>query len=115
MTTKFGRTTPSQMYMLALAGIDDSIDQVELELSDEERISKITWGRRLLQHMTGKDFGFDLVSWRNFLMTNDDNDKFGYKHPYAFENVDKEIQRSISDASQERLITEIKKRGLDKL
>ena len=103
------------MYMLALAGVDDSIDRVEIEFSDEERISAITWGRRLLQNMTGEDFGFDLASWRNFLLTNDDNNKFGYNHPYAFKNVDEEIQRSLLDASRERLIAEIRKRGLDTL
>jgi hypothetical protein len=103
------------MYMLALAGIDDSIDQDEIELSDEERMSKITWGRKLLQNMTGKDFGFDLASWRNFLITNDDSDEFGYNHPYAFNNVDKEIQRALLDENRERLIVEIRKRGLDTL
>jgi hypothetical protein len=115
MTTRFGRTTPSQMFMLALAGIDDSIGGVETELSDEEKINKMTSGRKLLNKMTGKDYGFDLAGWRNFLMNDDENDEFGYNHPYAFESVDKAIQKSLSNTSRESLIAEIRKRGLDAL
>ncbi|HXD10446.1 MAG TPA: hypothetical protein VN653_10315, partial [Anaerolineales bacterium] len=108
MTTKFGRTTLSQMLMLALAGIDDSINRVEIELSDEEKMNRMALGRKLLQKMTGMDFGFDLTIWRNFFMT---NDEYEYKHPYAFENVDKAIQLAILDTNRKQIIDMREKRA----
>ena len=63
--------------------------------------------------MTGEDFGFDLVIWRNFFLK-DDNDEYGYKHPYAFENVDEAIQLAILDTNRKRII-EMRERRANEL
>lgn len=111
MTTKFGRTTPSQMSMLLLAGIDYSISLVDMELLDEEKMNMMTSGRKLLQKMTGEDFGFDLTNWRNFFINNDENDEYGYKHPYAFEDVDEAIRQAILDPHRRQIIAKREKRA----
>ena len=53
---------------------------------DSERLKGIRRGRHEPVTRTGVEFGFDLAAWRDLQLT---FDEFGYRHPYAFEPVDR--------------------------
>jgi hypothetical protein len=56
------------MYMVFLAAIDWSIQPSPR--TDEELKGWMRSGRGELVHMTGVDFGYDLVAWHYYLMAN---------------------------------------------
>lgn len=100
----FGRVTPSQMYMLFLVGYRISGSGVTLEIPDEERKERIAQAREDLKQMTGRDFGYDLTAWRDFLVSSKD---YGYAHPYAYKNVSKAIEEAISDSERIRVVSQL--------
>ena len=96
----FGRCVPVHIYMLRMAGYD--LRQLKQTVTSDEqtRLAQMREGHQSLVKMTGHDFGFDLKRWREYLLA--DGKEHGYKHPYAFSNVDKAIQSVIRDASFQR-------------
>jgi hypothetical protein len=49
---------------------------------DEERVALMREGLEQLRCATGRDFGFDLAAWEQYLMSVSLDS--GYRHPYAF-------------------------------
>ena len=94
----FGRVTPTQIDMLRLAGygVDYRARRIGLSRSDDDRMTSMRLGYERLRNITGQDFGYDLGAWHEYLTT-DEDDEFGYQHPYAFSNVRGAIRKAISN------------------
>lgn len=100
----FGRVLRSQDYMVSLAGWGLNnpdagywqTDQTDPGLLRDDHRAALAMcaGRIGLVRMSLKDFGFDIMNWRHFLMygpAEDYDPKYGalgYMHPYAFARVD---------------------------
>lgn len=100
----WGRLTPSQGFMLMLAGHVlrrhyVAPGTVEPEI---ERLESMKQGRLLLRSLTGQDFGYDLARWHELLAGNDE--EWGYKHPYAWRAVKRAIEKAMDDPDRLRLM-----------
>ena len=100
----WGRITPSQGYILMLAGHVISGLQPEFGAvePDERRLDAMRAGYAGLCRLTGRDHGYDLAKWHQALMAG--NDEFGYRHPYAWRTVRKAIETDINDSDRMRLV-----------
>jgi hypothetical protein len=96
----FGRILPIHGSILSLIGWRLTRGGSELLADPSERIAAMRRGRSDLVRATGKDFGFDLSAWRDYLLG---NEELGYKHPYAFASVDRVVQSALSDPEYARL------------
>jgi hypothetical protein len=105
----FGRVTPIHKEMLRLAGYVVDYDQrtIRLAKTDDDFFDTMREGRRSLRKSTGRDFGFDLAAWREFLAAAPD-DEFGYRHPYAFRGVDGAVRRATKDPRRAQLVEQLK-------
>src|SRR5689334_20346231 len=92
--------------MLRLVGYRLSMTDSTLAIPDDERIEHMILGRKALYDWTGKDFGYDLSSWRRFLMA---HKQYGYDHPWAFEGVKKAVLAGIDDKHRNVLVRELHK------
>lgn len=100
----FGRVTPSQMDMLFLVGYRISGSDVTLEIPDEERTEYIVQAREDLKQRTGRDFGYDLAAWHDFLASNKD---YGYTHPYAYSGVRRAVEEAMLDPERIRIVSQL--------
>ena len=91
---------PIQGFMLQLIGYRLGRSESLIEPSVEDRLAIMRLGRVRLRDSTGVDFGYDIVAWRDYLLT---RPELGYKHPYAFRIVDREVEQSIADEERLRL------------
>ena len=80
--------------MLTLIGWHLSLGNSEIVEDAKKRIHVMRQGHDMLVNDTGTDFGYDLVRWREFLL---EHEEYGYTFPYAFDVVDEEVRRAISD------------------
>jgi hypothetical protein len=90
----FGNTMPIHGEILSLIGWELGVDESRLIPDEPARLAEMRRGRRELVRSSGVDFGYDLVQWRELLLT---FDEFGYRHPYAFESVDRAVRRAADD------------------
>jgi len=97
----FGNILPIHFEILSLIGWRMSRGGSELIASEAERIEEMRTGHADLVRTTGQDFGYDLSKWRDFLIAHDE--QFGYRHPYAFAAVDREVSAAIDDPEFARL------------
>ena len=105
---RFGRILPLQGDVLRLAGyvLSRSASVNVVPESDEERIKIIRSGRTALMKRTGKDFGYDLEEWVQFLeMDLDHQDAF--KHPYGYGSTMRWVRMAIDDANRIRLVSKM--------
>jgi uncharacterized protein (TIGR02996 family) len=102
----FGNVMPIHLDVLALAGYERVSRERQLRRAgtDAARKAAMRKGRRALCRRTGRDFGYDLAAWRDFLMADEDS---GYAHPYAFAGVDRAVQQATKDARQRRVAAEL--------
>jgi hypothetical protein len=100
----WGRVTPSQMFMLMLAGhvLRRYLVPPDIVEPDGDRIEAMKEGRELLRGLTGEDFGDDLPRWHAFLISG--KDEWGYRHPYAWRTVRPAIERAMGDQDRLRLV-----------
>jgi hypothetical protein len=101
----WGRVTPSQMFMLMLAGHvlrSCPVPPGTIE-PDEDRLKEMAEGREGLLRHTGNDFGYDLAKWHKLLL-DDEDDQWGYRHPYAWRVVRPAIEKAIQDQDRLRLV-----------
>ena len=99
----FGNPVSIHFSMLALAGWYVEVDEAYLIGDDAERLAEMRKGRIDLCRRTSVDFGYDLKGWRELLLT---FDEFGYRHPYAFKDVDMAVLDAIADPTFQRLRAE---------
>ncbi len=99
----WGRITPSQDFMLMLAGhvLRRSFVPPGTVEPDEVRLEAMQKGRESLRRLTGQDFGYDLARWHDLLLGSED---YGYRHPYAWRTVRPAIERTLTDADRLRLV-----------
>ena len=97
----WGRVTPSQMFMLMLAGhvMRGFFVQPGTVEPEKERLKSMAMGRASLRRLTGQDFGYDLKRWNDYLLATKDS---GYRHPYAWRIVRPAIAKALED--QDRLV-----------
>lgn len=114
----WGRVTPSQMFMLMLAGhvlerhrfvVGGKPDPKDDP--DEARLASMKTGRDRLCRLTGHDCGYDLSRWHELLL-GDDEDEWGYRHPYAWGSVCPTIEEAINDPDRLRLLQMLAQEGL---
>jgi hypothetical protein len=101
----FGKVMPIHIDMLQLAGYVPAWRERDIRpaTTDEEYLRTMRAGRTALRRATGQDFGYDLAAWREFLSSAPD-DKFGYRHPYAFRSVDRAVQQAIRSQQRKQLV-----------
>jgi hypothetical protein len=114
----WGKVTPSQMFMLMLAGhvLDRrfvaSGKPDPKDDPDEARLASMRMGRDRLRRLTGHDCGYDLGRWHQLLL-GDADDEWGYRHPYAWRSVRPAIEEAINDPDRLRLLQMLAQQGLD--
>jgi hypothetical protein len=103
----FGRVTPIHISMLELAGYVVDGRDMRPAAGDNEYLRTMRNGWAKLRRTTGKDFGYDLAAWREFLVTAS-KDEFGYRHPYAYRRVDGIVRSQIDDSRRAELVAKLK-------
>ena len=99
----YGRVTPLQMDMLGLGGeILLSGGIASQRASDEQRLDVMKDARQMLMQRSGRDFGFDLAAWHQFLL-NDAKLSEEYTFDYAWKAVKPRIDELINDPDRLRL------------
>jgi hypothetical protein len=104
----FGKVMPIHIDMLRLAGYADVPQQRDLRQadSDEGFLQAMQAGRAALRDRTGRDFRYDLATWRRFLLAAPD-DAFGYRHAYAFRGVDRAVREAIRSPRRRELVAQL--------
>ena len=100
----YGRVTPLQMDMLGLGGeILLSGGIASKSASDEQRLDVMKQARQTLVQRSGRDFGFDLAAWHQFLL---DDAKLAeqYTFDYAWKAVKQRIDELLNDPDRLRLV-----------
>lgn len=97
----YGRLTPLQMDMLGLGG-EILSPGGSAPASDDARLAAMKEARDALARQTGRDFGFDLAAWHQFLL-NDDKQSEEYTFTYAWKAVKKRIEELLDDPDRRRL------------
>jgi hypothetical protein len=107
---RFGKIVPLQGDVLELAGYvlsrDPRADVVPD--SDEERIRIMRRGWTSLVKRTGRDFGYDLARWVEFLEADEDC-RDSFTHPYAHRTTMRWIREAIEDPERQRLVALIER------
>jgi hypothetical protein len=105
----WGRLTPTQGFMLMLAGhvLRPLLVEPGTIETDDDRLEAMNQGREYLCKLTKQDFGYDLARWHEFLVANDQ--ELGYTHPYAWKTVKREIEKAIGDPDRLRLVRLVEK------
>jgi len=113
----YGRATPLQMDMLCLGGEILSAGGSETgPANDQERLSVMKEARQALTQQTGRDFGFNLAAWHQFLL-NDAKLSEEYTFDYAWKAVKRRIDELVDDPDRlrlERLLNEHPEAAADK-
>lgn len=96
----WGKLTPTQAAMINLAGhaFEEPTDD------PEKKRRAIAYGRWELREITGKDFGFDLGKWHEYLLI---NDRLGYCHSYGWQRIGPAIQTAIKDSERQQLVKQL--------
>lgn len=93
----FGRITVLQRDMLGLAGVLRTLP--EIIPTEAERTQEMIRARANLKKITGRDFGYDLQAWHNFLLASDEC-REGYTFHYAWRGVRSRIEQAMKDAGR---------------
>jgi len=114
MTTRaFGQVVPLQIFMLMLAGYGPSEDlgfrDIEKKVGYDDQVTAMIEGLKQLQDETGRNLGFSLSGWHEFLMK-DQVLSEQYMHPYAWKGVRQAILAEINNSDREALEAEAEKR-----
>lgn len=100
----YGRVTPLQMDVLRLGGeILLSGGIAAAAPNDQDRLGAMKQARQMLTQRTGRDFGFDLAAWHEFLL-NDAKLSEEYTFDYAWKAVKRRIDELLSDPDRLRLV-----------
>ena len=116
----FGFTLPSQDYMLMLAGWglnnpdagywDPDNSDPGLLRDDMQAAQEICNGRIGLVRLCLTDFGFDILGWRDYLLSGLDpgdlpgHGRQGYSYPYAFGPVDRVVLAGAANPARPRQV-----------
>src|SRR5438132_1510485 len=102
MTTQFGRTTPMQGNVLHIGGIVCGVPDDLVR--DEDRIAAMKTARERLRSKTGRNFGYDIAAWHEFLQ---ESRAFReeYTFHYAWQAVREKVEQLIGDTDRLRLVT----------
>jgi hypothetical protein len=100
----YGRTTPLQSYMLALAGVVTHLEPEET--TDEDRSEAIQSGLSKLRKWTGEDYGIDLGKWHLYLL-GDVRYRGDYTSSEAWEPVRKSVEASLTNPAYQRLVEKV--------
>jgi hypothetical protein len=104
----YGRVTPLQMDMLNLGGEVLSPGGT-VPPTDGDRLNVMKEARQTLAQRTGRDFGFDLPAWHQFLL-NDDKLSEEYTFDYAWKAVKRRIDELLDDPDRLRLVRLLQER-----
>ena len=96
----YGRVTPIQALMLGLGG--EVIHLLSTPL-DDQRFVEMKESRRLLEKLTGADFGYDLAQWHEFLL-NGAKFRKQYTFSFAWHAVGPKIRELLQSADRSRLV-----------
>jgi hypothetical protein len=106
---RWGRVTPSQMFMLMLAGhVLRPRHAAGAADADEERRESMRAGRERLRELTGQDLGYDLERWHELLVG---NEQWGYRHPYGWDSVRPAVLEAVGDPDRLRLVRTLEAGG----
>ena len=98
----YGRATPLQIDMLNLGG--EIVSQGPAPPpTDRDRLNVMSEARQMLTRQTGRDFGYDLAAWHNFLL-NDNKLSQEYTFDYAWKAVKRRIDELLDDPDRRRLV-----------
>ena len=81
-----------------------------MDPSDDDRIHEMRQALKSLRKETGRDFGYDLEAWHNYLINSDEH-REQYTFHYAWDAVKSKIVELISDPERSRLCREITTNG----
>jgi hypothetical protein len=98
----FGNIMPIHGAILSLVGWQLTRGRSFIPKDENERLTEMRSGHAELVSETGVDFGFDVNLWRELLLS---AEEFGYRHPYAFDSVDRAVRAAIADPEFARLRT----------
>lgn len=99
----YGRVTPLQMDVLGLGGEVILSGGIRAgQASDEDRLNVMRQSRQMLTQRAGRDFGFDLAAWHDFLL-NDARLSEEYTFDYAWKAVKQRIDELLNDPDRLRL------------
>ena len=99
---RYGRITPLQGDVLSLAGEHMPWGNDEPP-PDAYRLTAMKSGREALKKLTGKDFGYDLAAWNDFLLK---SAKYSeeYTFDYAWKAVKHRVDELVNDPDRLRLV-----------
>jgi len=83
--------------MLQLVGYESIGRDIKPATGGNARKRAMRDGLHSLRRTTGKDFGYDALVWRQFLIRSN-SEEYSYTHPYAFSNVDRAVLAAIEDS-----------------
>ena len=95
-----GRVTGLQSLVLGLAGVDGS-NSAEAS-SDDELVAAMRDCRKLLMKIADVDFGYDLKTWHEFLLSHAKLHA-EYTNSYAWDSVSVEIRGRFANPERVRL------------
>ncbi len=98
---KYGRVTPLQADMLGLGG--EVAHWPMGQTTDDQRTSQMIASRENLRALTGRDFGYDLAAWHDYLMNSEEHAE-EYTFPYAWAAVQRKILDLFQDPNRIRLV-----------
>ncbi len=98
----YGRTTPLQMDMLSLGG-EVLLWSGAVPPGERDRLTAMREAREMLMQRAGRDFGFDLAAWHDFLL-NDGKLSDEYTFVYAWKAVRRRIDELFDDPERLRLV-----------
>jgi len=77
--------------------------------TDCDRLNVMEDARKVLTQQTGRDFGYDLAAWHDFLL-NDDKLSQEYTFDYAWKAVKRRIDELLNDPDRLRLVRLLEER-----
>ena len=100
---RFGRITPIQGCLLGLAGFQ--LARTGARIPEDDAALADTMRRALaeLRGLSAADFGWDLIAWREYLMS-PQAQHLGYSHDAGFHQVDDAIIAAASDPRRKRIV-----------
>lgn len=92
-----GKLTPSQGFLLMLAGYVFSRRGIHPNPTAGEIAQAQETGLAALKRLTQQDFGYDVLAWHQFLS---ENSQFDYLHPYGYQTTVSLLKNRGIDVSE---------------
>lgn len=104
----FGRTTPLQSDMIGLGGVVCGVP--EDLVSEDLRLECMKRSLESLRSSTGKDFGYDIAAWHEYLLTCGSLTE-EYTHSDSWERIRVQVTELFDAPDRIRLVSFIQEMG----